>query len=180
METAVIICNLSVLVAAIYRFRHKTEIEEPTDSKTPLADLSSSRSRRSRGLPSNHPFVLGPPLAVAAGGLTTGGPLGVAGVDGGIKVQTETVRWAHSGDFYQKDANILGRNLQSQPSFDIDDSEDDKSALDASGKRMHHGLDRDLELGEVYRMNDLSRPAPTLDLTKPKFDSSSSKDNDRR
>lgn len=173
IETAVTVCNLNVLVAALYRYMHKAELEETNDTKSPstrcpsthVSFAAASRNARVRSLPAGHPCVLGPPLAIAAGGLTTGGPLGGLGVDGGIRVHKETTTWTHSRQFDAKDANSFSESLKDLPStLDLEDSEDDRSELDTPRRKEHHlSFDRDLERGESYPMRNFSRPIPSAE-----------------
>lgn len=133
-------CNLNVLVAAIYRYLHKAELEETNDTtgspSTHVSFATASRNARIRALPVGHPSVLGPPLAVAVGGITTGGPL--ASVQGGIRVHTETMEWTHSAALDNKDTKD-GKGLAS--TLDMEDSEDDISMDSPMARRDSHIID---------------------------------------
>jgi hypothetical protein len=160
------ICNLNVLVAAIYRFMHKAELDETNESKTgtPSTHFSfapASRNARVRNLPHGHQSVLGPPLAVAVGGLTTGGPLGGRGIDGGVRIHTETVEWSHTATLEIKGPNGFSTSLKDIPSsLDLEDSEDGNSEVGSPGKMKHEmSFDRDLERGDSYPLRNFSRPA---------------------
>jgi len=152
LETAVTICNLNVLVAAIYRYKHKTELGETGDAKSPTVRVGftdSGWNRPLRRLPVGYPPILGPPLAVAVGGLTTGGPLGGVGVNGGIRVDTEVSRWTHLD---RKDGDGFGGDSKH---LDLEGSDD--GTLDAEGPRHDRthsflNFERDLERGEAHPM----------------------------
>jgi hypothetical protein len=176
IETAVTICNLNVLVAAIYRYMHKAELDETNDTKTPtpsthVSFACASRNARVRSLPAGHPSVLGPPLAITVGGLTTGGPLGTGGlgVDGGVRVHTEITHWTHSNQINGKDdnRNSFISSLKDIPSsLDMEDSEDDRSDVETPGRKpVHLGFDRDLERGDSYPLRNFSRPMPAPSST---------------
>jgi hypothetical protein len=184
------VCNLNVLVAAVYRVMHKSELEETNQTKTPnpstqFSFASHSRVSRSRNFSPGHPSVLGPPLAVAVGGITTGGPLGNGGaagggrngLDGGVRIHTETVEWSHSSVLDIKgDSNLSFKDIPS--SLDLEDSEDETFMVDSPGKKTQNvSFDKDLERGDSYPLRNFSRPS-TPNTKKSNKNSKSNEDKD--
>jgi hypothetical protein len=166
----VTICNLNVLVAALYRILCKSELEETIQSKTPnpspkIGLSSNSRVSRSRNISCRHPFVLGPPLAVAVGGITTGGPLGNGsaggwrnGLDRGFRIQTKTVEWSHpSSQKIKGNSNLSFKDIPF--SLNLEDSEDEISLFDSNEKKTRDiNFDKDLERGNSYSFRNFSKP----------------------